>query len=256
MSAPRLPAGVRIGCVPYLNAKPLIRGIERDCLLDHPARLAEELFAGRLDAALVPVAEWFRHPEFAAVDGVGICCDGAVYSVVLAGMGALRQVDTLLLDEASRTSALLARLLLRDTPPASWRGLPPASAADWRPAPGQAALLIGSQAISLRQRYPAIPVVDLGAAWKALTGLPFVFAVWLLHPGFRERSRLADSLRAIAADGMRWRTTLDPGSFEHHYLNHCIQFPLDTAEKHGLAEFRTQARLLDERVSPTEPAWL
>src|SRR5687768_13840746 len=108
---------LRLGAVNYLNTKPLIHGLEgpQDRLrlvLDLPSRLADQLARGKLDAALIPVVELLAHPEYALVSDACIACRGPVRSVKLYFRRPPSEVQTLALDEGSRTSVVLARLLL------------------------------------------------------------------------------------------------------------------------------------------------
>lgn len=238
IAADRLPADIRIGCVPYLNARPLIQGLEGRCSFDHPSELSRQLFAGELDAALIPVAEWFTRPNFLRTGSFGICCDGPVYSVVLAGIDQPAKLHEVLLDDASRTSAALAHLLLADDPPDLWSPTSSSLIADIVPTPGSAALLIGDQAIRFRKNYPEVPVLDLGQAWKERTGLPFVFALWIRRPDCHDASRLAASLDAAATAGIQAASHLPQNTFDHYYLNHAIRYPVGVRELAGLDSFR------------------
>ena len=78
------PVGPRIGCVKYINARPLIRGWSGPIEFDHPAALCQRLAAAELDIALVSSSEFLRNPIYSIVDGVSIASRGAVYSVVVA----------------------------------------------------------------------------------------------------------------------------------------------------------------------------
>src|SRR3954454_8494775 len=91
---------LRIGCVKYLNSKPLIAAYPGPVLFDHPSRLAAALHAGKMDAALVPIFEAFSGEGYVAVDGVAIASHGPVYSVFLAYEGELRNVQRIALDPA------------------------------------------------------------------------------------------------------------------------------------------------------------
>ncbi len=241
-----LPDGARIGCVPYLNARPMVHGIESRCLFAHPSVLAEKLFDGELEAALVPVAEWFGRPEFLSVGSYGICSDGPVYSVVLAGIDRVVHLEEVLLDDASRTSAALTRLLLAECPPARWTPVEPARIADITPAPGCASLLIGDQAIRFRNRHPGIPVLDLGQAWKERTGLPFVFALWICRPDYPQAEALGRALDASAAAGIAAATRLPKDTFDYYYLNHAIRYAVGERELAGLALFKESLQRLTD----------
>lgn len=174
---------VRIGAVRYLNSKPLIYRLEefapRDELrLDVPSRLADELAAGELDVALIPSVEYFRGSNYCIVPGMAIAAHGPVLSVKLYCRVPLEQVRTLALDEGSRTSAALVRILLdrRLGLRPETRPLPlgvPAEETD-----ADAVLLIGDRAIRPLE-LGQVATWDLGEEWLRDTGLPFVFAMWV-----------------------------------------------------------------------------
>lgn len=227
--------GLRIGCVQYLNSKPLIHGYDGEVKLAHPSELARDLAAGRLDAALVPAFEFLREPHYTLVDDVAIACDGAVHSVILAFRGELRDVRSVALDPASLTSANLLRVLLRE-----FHGLAPDFGAE-----GGAQLLIGNQAIEFRDCADADwRILDLGEEWKRCTGLPFVFAGWALRPGLGDERAIGDAFRALKACGLREIEQIiatDPAStaeFRRRYLTSHIRFDLREREKAGLARYR------------------
>ena len=74
----------RLGCVQYVNARPLVRGWPGLVEFDHPSVLCRRLAAGQLDVALVSSFEFLRHPIYSIVDGVAIASNGPVYSVFVA----------------------------------------------------------------------------------------------------------------------------------------------------------------------------
>lgn len=178
---------IRIGAVNYLNTKPLIYGLERlapnaELVLDLPSRLADGLAQGRLDVALIPSVEFFQDPNYKIVSDACIACRGPVLSVKLFSRTPIERVRTLALDEGSRTSVALVRILLKER-----FGIEPqleplpigASAGD---AKTDAVLLIGDRAM----RSPGGPyaaVWDLGDEWCRWAELPFVFAMWTARAG-------------------------------------------------------------------------
>jgi predicted solute-binding protein len=97
---------LRIGCVKYLNARPLIHGWEGDVDFDHPSALCNKLAAGKLDVALVSSFEFLRNPIYRIVDDVSISSNGPVYSVIVAHRGEIGQIEEIELDPASETSAI------------------------------------------------------------------------------------------------------------------------------------------------------
>src|ERR1043166_4675795 len=98
---------LRIGCVKYLNARPLIRGWQDNVEFDHPSALCQRLANGELDVALVSSFEFLRNPIYRIVDDVSISSDGPVYSVVVAHCGELSGIEEIELDPASETAANL-----------------------------------------------------------------------------------------------------------------------------------------------------
>ncbi len=235
-------AGLRIGCVQYLNSKPLIAAYPREVTFDHPSHLARSLAAGGLDAALVPIFEALGPRPYYAVDGVAIACDGPVYSVFLAHQGELSEIRTLELDPASLTSVHLAQVLLRE-----FHGVTPRCvAAGELSEPADARLLIGNQAIEYRRHAPAgVRFLDLGEEWKKQTGLPFVFALWLLRPGLPHPSAIGEGFRDLKEAGrplipeIAAKAGEEIGSaLAERYLTDYIRFDLGERERAGIERFR------------------
>ena len=105
---------VRVGCVKYLNARPLIRGWPGNVEFDHPSALCQRLAKGQLDVALVSSFEFLRNPIYRIVDDVSISSDGPVYSVVVAHRGEFSDIEEIELDPASETAVNLLRCLLAE----------------------------------------------------------------------------------------------------------------------------------------------
>ena len=108
---------LRVGAVGYLNTKPLIEGLEGllpgcKLSLDIPSRLADSMRSGKVDVGLVPLAEFFRAGDYGMIPGLGITSSGPVGSVLLLAKNGLDSITHLAMDEGSRTSAALARILL------------------------------------------------------------------------------------------------------------------------------------------------
>ena len=174
---------VRLGAVSYLNTRPLVEGLagRPDVALrfDVPARCADLVEAGEVDLGLVPIIEYARHADdYAVVPDVSIASLAAVDSVALFTRQPIERVRSIALDVSSRTSAGLVRLLC-----ARHFRIRPAfvpAAPDIRAmlASADAALLIGDPALFLDPAAVDAEKIDLGLAWRAMTGLPFVWAVW------------------------------------------------------------------------------
>lgn len=231
--------GLRVGCVRYLNARPLIEPYDGPVVLDHPSVLAAALERGELDVALVPVFEALRLPGYRAVDGVSISSLGPVWSVILAYQGALAEVRQVALDPASRTSVHLCKLFF-----AEWGASIPEYLPE--PAPPDAArVLIGNQAIAFRELHgEQYQILDFGEEWTRRTGLPFVFAVWLIRPEVPNPGQIAVAFREIARRGRAQIPQIVARHREHHaafalrYLTENVRFDLGAEEKKGIGQFR------------------
>jgi chorismate dehydratase len=234
-------SGLRIGPVSYLNAKPLIWGLNSSLLrTDVPAALSEQFFAGKLDVALLPVVDVLRADGVWIVDNVGIACDGEVFSVVVASRTSFLEIRQIYLDPASRTSTALLRVLLAEFYP----GGPQIVEGEEMPSEG-ARLLIGDSAITFRRRMGSTwHYHDLGWLWKMHTGLPFVFAVWAVASG--ANPSVFDALRDVKAAGLAARRKIaarepDP-AFAYTYLTKHICYDVGSDEKAGLRHFERLAK--------------
>ena len=174
---------LRIGCVSYLNAKPLIFGLDEakdlKLLLDVPSRLLSGLLEDRFDVALLPVIDYQRMPGLRLVLSGGIGCDGHTLTVRIFSRRPVQEIHTLACDTDSHTSIALARIVLAEK-----YGIQPAmeNLLDRQFQPAEARLLIGDKVVC--EEPPGFEhQLDLGAAWKEMTGLPFVFAVWMAREG-------------------------------------------------------------------------
>src|SRR6266404_1064683 len=180
-------AKLRIGAVNYLNTKPLVYRLERlapqaELVFDLPSRLADGLAAGRFDVALIPSVEFFQDSNYRIVSDACIGCRGPVLSVKLFCRVSADKIKRLALDEGSRTSAALVRILLKQRYgiEPELGPLPIGSGIDDTKA--DAVLLIGDRAIhSPVGRFPE--VWDLGDEWCRWAELPFVFAMWVARRG-------------------------------------------------------------------------
>ncbi|MCA9697302.1 MAG: radical SAM protein, partial [Myxococcales bacterium] len=266
------PRTLKVQAVSFLNGRPLYHSLLDPAHAPRhadgtpmfevvealPADCAEALGAGDCDLALVPVATYVDHPEWEVVPGIGIGCRGAVETVVVCSTGPIEEAERIYLDGASRSSALLLRLLLHE------RGLSPElvrvphgrGEALARDGAGKAAaLIIGDAAFGLRDRFAH--VWDLGAEWFAATGLPMVFAFWAARPGVlgpehvaalqkaRDRSlgKYAEAIAKTYRDELLARG--EPALSEAHYagyLRKTIRYNLETQQREGLVEYLSRCR--------------
>jgi chorismate dehydratase len=245
---------VRIGAVSYLNTKPLIYQLKtalanRGVLsLDLPSTLADDLVVGKIDIGLIPVVEYFQYPEFQIVSDAVIACRGPVWSVRIFFRCDPSQVKTLALDEGSRTSAALSKVLFHqrfgfvpDTVPLRMTENPIHSAAD-------AVLVIGDRAMH-PEYYRGVFRCDwdLGQIWLEETGLPFVFAMWVARASEFETAEwkcMFENARDLGVKNIREIAALGASDYRlsaeqcQDYLTNYIRFYLRNDEVAGLVEFR------------------
>ena len=231
------PGNLRIGCVKYLNARPLTHGWPGKVVLDHPSALCARLARGELDVALVSSFEFLRNPIYRIVDHAAIASDGAVYSVVVAHRAKIADVKEIELDPAAETSGNLLRCLLAELK------LRPSVVAR-STSSDSARLLIGDQAIRFRQEHASeFQFWDLGEQWKKLTGLPFVYALWLVRPEVVDPGSVAEQLRALRDQNLAdlktivaTQTEFDPAFCDSYYREN-LRFSFGEREKQGLRKF-------------------
>ena len=251
---PRRP---RVGHIQFLNCLPLYWGLIRSGALldveltkDTPDRLNDALVRGDLDIGPISLVEYLRHAdELLVLPGLAVGSDGPVLSVNLVSQVPLEEISTVALGSTSRTSVLLAQLLLEErhhvTP--AYTTMPPDLTAMLLEA--DAAVLIGDAALRARDTKTA-EVHDLGQAWKEWTGLPMVFAVWAARRDFAERdpgavkdvheaftSSLAlslDNVDEVARQAARWES-LDAKTLVTYFTT--LDFRLGERQLQGLREF-------------------
>lgn len=241
---------MRIGCVKYLNARPLIHGWDGDVSLADPATLCRQLARGDLDIALVSSFEFVRNPIYRIVDDVSISSDGPVYSVIVAYReeAPLPEIE---LDPASQTSVVLLRYLVTERGEI-FRSVEAGSDLLAPLEHGRSRLLIGDQAIRFRQKYAeTYRYWDLGEEWKGLTRLPFVYALWLVRPEISGAGEVGQQLRALRNANLQNLEKVIAqdkefgAAFCLRYYRENLRFSLGDREKEGLQEFANACAKLD-----------
>jgi cyclic dehypoxanthinyl futalosine synthase len=243
--------------VSYLNSRPILDPLERDPYRARfaiervvPSEVARRVAENEAALGLVPVAAAATLGDIRFVRGVAIGARGPVRSVLLVSNVPFEDVASVELDLSSRTSTVLARLLLARVSKSEPRyvGRSYAAAGPKLDADKTAALVIGDPALALEGRFAH--VLDLGQAWFEWTGLPFVFAAW----GARARTNvtLADqaTLRDALAEGLAERTRIAQdhaasGGVDavtaHAYLTEAIRYEFGDEERRGLELFFEKA---------------
>jgi chorismate dehydratase len=245
---------LRVGIVNFLNSKPLAWGFLKGHHADlfaptyhPPAMVARMLGQGNLDVGLIPSIEVQRLPQLRVLRDICVAARHEVRSVLLLSRCPPEQIKRVALDQNSRTSVALLRILLRER----W-GVDPEYLHE-RPDPermlaeADAALLIGDPALKVeRDRYL---VHDLAGEWHALTGLPFVFAVWAVRPEvelpdlpFYFKSSLRYGLSSLDTLVRESAAELNLESSEvREYLTENLSFFMRREEIAGLEEFYRRA---------------
>jgi chorismate dehydratase len=178
---------IKVGIVNYLNTKPFLHGIENNEIInqtelikEYPSKIADDLISGKIDLGLVPVVVIPKMLEFEIITDFCIGCNGEVSTVCLFGEQPIEKLEKIYLDYQSRTSVQLLKILLKEY----WKlniELIDAKGEDFRDLikGSTGGLVIGDRAFD--QRNISAFQYDLGQAWKKMTGLPFVFAVWVAN---------------------------------------------------------------------------
>ena len=176
----------RIAASTYLNSAPLIwsflHGAKRgtvDFIDAVPARCAQLLSQNEVDAALVPVIEYQRIPGGALVPDVCVGSLNEVLSVVLVSKNTqLEDIRTVALDESSRTSATLVKIIFREFLEREPEWTTRAPNLEEMLEKNDAALIIGDPGMAFPRQ--GLNVWDMATLWRNYTGFGFVFAMWMV----------------------------------------------------------------------------
>jgi chorismate dehydratase len=236
---------IKVGAVSYLNTKPLLYGFKHGLYSDkielvegYPARIASMLLNNEVDVGLVPVAIIPALKEYHIISDYCIGAEGPVGSVCLFSDVPIEKVEKVLLDYQSRTSASLAKILIK----IYWNLSPLIVHAEemFESEIGgtTAGLVIGDRAFE--QRLKSKYVYDLAEAWIAYTGLPFVFAAWISNKALPYEF-IADfnKINKIGLDNIDKVVQENPYEFYdlHSYFTKEISYDLDSAKRKGLDKF-------------------
>lgn len=241
---------VRVGAVSYLNARPLVVGLEahRDRFAvryDLPSTCAQLLHSHEIDLGLIPSIEYLRGQGYAIVPDCAVASDGPVASVALFTQVPIERVATLALDTSSRTSVALTRVMTAKYFDIAPRFIDEGPDLELMVRRADAALLIGDPALFADYRRLGLDKIDLGQAWKDFTGLPFVYACWTGQPGALTSDDVAQLQRARSV-GATTPEIVSHGYYPDDavkaaigadYLRENIRFRMGAREQAGLARF-------------------
>ena len=246
---------LRFGFHDFLNAQPLLQPLQRNAdeaglemVLDVPSVLAQNLEAGKLDLAMIPSIEYLRHYDtYKLLPGISISSRGPVDTVLFVTQVPVGEIKTFALDERSRTSATLLRLLygkdlsknvrFRQSPPDPSQMLED----------NDAALIIGDQALKLDVPDKTLTIFDLSEEWFKRTGKTFVHAVIAIAPDVGIDQNIINVIQKSKAEGLSnldeisitegEKLGLDAGVCKN-YLSEKIRYNLDEEEMDGLLHFQ------------------
>jgi chorismate dehydratase len=245
----------RVSVVQYLNTVPLVWGMLHGAQQDKyelsfttPAGCAEAVRERKAEVGIIPSIEYQRMERAQILAGISIASKNEVKSVLLLSKVPVEKVTSVAVDNSSRSSAALLRILFRKFYRRSVNITPSVPKPADMLKRADAALVIGDPALTYNGQVPEI--YDLAAEWKKFTGLPFVFALWVAHEEtmparFRkdfENSRdygLAhvDEIAAEYAPKLNMKI---PGV--KVYLTQNIDYSLDEENRKGLRLFYKLAR--------------
>jgi chorismate dehydratase len=250
-----------VGSVPYTNARPLVHSLEDDVQVDFavPSALPALLESDQTQAIMVSSYDALSIPGRCFAEGCSISSLGAAQSVRLFSKVAVPQIQSLALDSSSLTSNSLARIVLAEK-----FGVRP-SAAPCAPDLGamlsghDACLLIGDKGMTAHGE--GLHVLDLGSAWAEMTGLPFVWALWVgkgaiapeLVQALNEARAWGQSHLEEVAQEAQARNGW-PMPLVRQYLSETMNYDLGERHLEGLALFRKllmQHGLMDEIPFPS-----
>jgi predicted solute-binding protein len=255
---------VRLGAVDYLNARPLVFGLELQhgfaLRFDPPSKCAALLHEGSIDVGMIPSIEYVRGGEpYCVVPDVAIVSDGPVASVAMFTRKAPADIRSIAADTSSRTSVGLLRILCCETLgiDAELVPMPPRPAEMLRYC--DAALLIGDAALFFDYEAAGLRKVDLGQEWTGMTRLPFVWAFWAGRPAALDGERVGGLVRArdrgVEASAAIAQAYCAPEWAERgrRYLTENIRYGLGARELEGLRTYYDLAvtyGVIDEARQP------
>lgn len=260
---------VRLGAVDYLNVRPLVHGLEvREDLegnvpmfslrFDPPSVCARLLHEGGIDLGMIPTIAYQHREGYRVVPGVAIGSDGPVASVALFTKVPLRKITRVAADSSSNTSVALLRVLSAERFHISPELVPAAPDLAAMTAQADAALLIGDPALFAGHAAMGLEKIDLGEAWTAMTGLPFIWAFWAGREGAVDAAGVARLQQArrdgeadsdaiaeayAAAWSARTGTPADP-ALAVRYLRDNIKYDLGERDVAAVERFHASARAL------------
>ncbi|MEN5055279.1 menaquinone biosynthetic enzyme MqnA/MqnD family protein [Sphingobacterium kitahiroshimense] len=238
---------VRVSAVSYTNTLPFLNGIRQSAVLDqielsldNPSVCAQKVIDDKADLGIIPIAALLSLPQAHIITDYCIGTEGAVDSVFIFSHKPIEEIQTLYLDQQSRTSNGLARVLLKHHWKRQVKLVANIDEAD-------AYVLIGDRTFGKKNEVPY--VYDLGLTWKEFTGLPFAFAVWVSKKQLPEA--FITSFNEALKLGVSHPEAVIPGLPEykdfdyHHYLISSLNYHLTAKKREAIERYLTLLKGLD-----------
>ncbi len=270
-------SSIRVGVVRYLNARPLVEGLDvcQSLTLDAavPSRIAPMLEGGDIDIGLVSVIDFARAKTPLTMIPAGmIGCEGPTLTVRVFSRVPPSEIRTLATDTDSHTSVALARIILKKIHNASpavvdCNAREMLTSDDPQSWP-ESVLLIGDKVVTASPPPGLYPhQIDLGQAWLDLTGLPFVYAIWMCRAEDAHRPEIFDAAALLERQRLRNEFRLDwivsqharvrhwPDELAREYLGQRLRFQAGERERKGIARFLELAAA-ESLAPPVTPDFL
>ena len=248
-------SNIRLSAVEYLNARPLVYGLDErqdlfDCRYDVPAKCAAMLHDKSVDLSLIPSIEYFGHPDYRIVPDIGVMSTGPVASVALFTDRPATALRSVAVDVSSRRAVALLRVLC-----AQWFDIEPTFVTLRPDLPAMlkrcdAALLIGDAALYQEHETNGLDKIDLGYEWTAMTGLPFVWSFWAGRTGCIDRNHI-NVLRTARDAGVQHLDQIaeqyasaeaeDSLAIAKEYMQDNVSYTLDDQARTGMEKFFSAA---------------
>ncbi|HKB45603.1 MAG TPA: menaquinone biosynthesis protein [Chitinophagaceae bacterium] len=237
---------IKVGIVSYLNTRPLVYGLkllpinnEIELIEETPANLAYLLMNDEIDLGLIPVAVIPQLKQYFIAGDYCIGTETESASVCLFSEVPLNEIKKVYLDYQSRSSTELLKWLIKEY----WDIHPEivqATDDNYRKEikGSTAGLVIGDRAFE--QRKISTFIYDLASEWRAITGLPFVFAAWIsnkpLPESFIQKFNEANAIGLNHLDEIAGAQHFNLFDLKKYYSLH-MSYKLDDRKKKGMELF-------------------
>ncbi len=243
---------INVVTVEYLNTKPFLEGLKRSNIYDaieldiaHPSLCAQKITSHQGEIGLIPVAALPFLEQYEIITDYCLGCDGAVSSVCIYSEIPIEECEYLILDYQSRSSVALTKYLEDKHWQYGFDLIQGEPGYEENIRGNYAGLVIGDRCFTLKDRYQY--TVDLGHEWKQITGLPFVFAVWITKIGLADEFKEAfNQALANGVGHLEWSVPKDSPAW--NYLAHNISYDFNEDKKKA---FKLFMKYLEEEMVTT-----